>query len=110
MSGVSSRTTATDITERFCEPVEHQYASTGKADELEEQLITGWQALIARAAETSFKDLSMPKLVDFVTALQQRPDLEKDGQKCNVQDMTIWKDLPLFGWQMRDAWNFGTPH
>lgn len=107
LSGVSSRTTATDITDRFCEPVEHKFASTQTSDELEEELITGWQAVIARAAETSFKDLSMPKLVEFVTALQQRPDLAKDGQKCMIQDMAVWNDLPLFGWQMRDAWNFG---
>ena len=47
------------------------------------------------------------KLVDFVLSLQRRPILQKDDQTCQVQGMAVWKDLPTFGWSVRDAWNLG---
>jgi hypothetical protein len=92
--------------DKFCQHVETQ-AQSADEDDLEELLTVSWKAIISAAAGTSFTDTGMQKLVEFVLELGSRPDLEKDGKSCVVHDMTLWKDLPTFGWQMRDAWNFG---
>jgi hypothetical protein len=91
---------------KFCQHVETE-AQSADEDDLEELLTVSWKAIISAAAGTPFTDAGMQKLVDFVLELGSRPDLEKDGKSCVVHDMTLWKDLPTFGWQMRDAWNFG---
>ncbi|EME45056.1 hypothetical protein DOTSEDRAFT_70930 [Dothistroma septosporum NZE10] len=91
--------------EKFCAPVEKGWKSSKDAEEVEEHLSLSWQSLVAAAATTSFTEASQQKLVDFVMTLQERSVLEKDGQVCQVQGMTVWDDLPTFGWKIRDAWN-----
>jgi hypothetical protein len=100
---ISSQDEALD---KFCQNVEAE-AQSADEDDLEELLAVSWKAIISAAACTSFTDAGMQKLVDFVLELGSRPDLEKNGKSCVLHDMTLWKDLPTFGWQMRDAWNFG---
>lgn len=95
--------------EKFAEPIETA-ATTSKDEELEEALTLAWKAVIAHAADTPFTDPGADKLVEFVLELSARPDVEKSeggDAPVKVQDMTLWQDLPTFGWQMRDAWNFG---
>lgn len=90
----------------FCEPVEDKWMSTQNPDDVAGLLGSLWSSIIVLAASTSFKHSHQQKLVDFVVQLQKRPTLEKDGQVCKVEGMTVWKDLPTFGWTVRDAWNF----
>ncbi|SMR48742.1 unnamed protein product [Zymoseptoria tritici ST99CH_3D1] len=103
---LSSNPTALDkVIDHLSEPVESCVQSSANSDEVDEHLTTTWKAIIAKAAETSFKDASSSKLVDVVMQMQSRPDVKKDGSAFQVEKMTLWKDLPTFGWQMRDAWN-----
>lgn len=105
---LSSNPTALDkVIDHLSEPVESCVQSSANSDEVDEHLTTTWKAIIAKAAETSFKDASSSKLVDVVMQMQSRPDVKKDGSAFQVEKMTLWKDLPTFGWQMRDAWNLG---
>jgi hypothetical protein len=105
---LSVNATALDIVlDHLSEPVESCVQTSANSDELDEILTTTWQCLIAKAAETSFKDANASKLVDVVIGLENRPDVKKDGSSVRVENMTLWKDLPTFGWQMREAWNLG---
>lgn len=97
-----------DALDAFCKPAEDEYASTQDADEVEEHLNFSWKAIISQAAQLWFKDERQQKLVEFVRELQKRSTLQKNGQTCEVQGMTVWRDLPTFGWSLRDAWNLGT--
>lgn len=99
--------TAEDVLSKLAEPVEKEVSSSGDSGEVEEHLNTTWNSVISKAAETSFTDPGMSKLVDLITALQKRPDVKKDGKAFQLEDMTVWRDLPMFGRQMRGAWNLG---
>ena len=93
---------------RFCDPVEKKLESNNASD-AEEQLYNGWVAVIARAAATSHTEGGRSALAAFLVSLTQK---RADGQQANsdygvVKDMKVWQDLPMFGWQVRDAWNFG---
>ncbi|KAI7158607.1 hypothetical protein KC349_g4723 [Hortaea werneckii] len=89
----------------FCEPVESRYKQTTNPSDVEDLLWPAWQCLIACAAATPHESEGQQKLVDLVLGLQHRPVLEKDGEVCHVQEGLVWRDLPVFGWQMREAWN-----
>lgn len=104
VSGKSHTGAALD---KFCEPAENEWMSTTNPEEVEEHLTLCWRSIISHAAQTSFRDEAQHKLANFVLSLQQRPMLQKDDQTCQVQGMTVWKDLPTFGWSIRDAWNLG---
>jgi len=43
-----------------------------------------------------------------MVSLTSRPTLSKGDSTCKIDDMTVWRDLPVFGWQLREAWNLGT--
>lgn len=104
---VSNKNDLRGALDEFCEPAENEWMSSTNAEEVEEQLTLCWRSIISQAAQVSFKDAAQQKLVDFVLNLQQRPILQKDGQTCQVQSMAVWKDLPTFGWSIREAWNLG---
>jgi hypothetical protein len=96
-----------DAIEAFCKPVEGSLASSDDTSKAEDALGQAWKALIGLACQTPYTSSSQAGLVSFLLNLQSRPDVEKDGQVITVQDMAVWRDLPLFGWQMREAWNAG---
>ena len=97
----------------FCEPIENRYYEENtNASDVEDLLWPAWQCLIACAAATPHDSKGQQKLVELVLRVQQRPALEKKkkeegGEVCHVQDGVVWRDLPVFGWQMREAWNAG---
>lgn len=100
--------TSEDVLNKLSEPVEKEVSSSGDSGEVEEHLNTTWKSIISKAADTPFTDPGMTKLVDLVTALQKRPDIQKDSKAFQLEDMTVWRDLPMFGRQMREAWNLGS--
>jgi hypothetical protein len=87
-----------DVFSRFCGLVE----SASSVEDTEEQLYLTWKAVIAKAAETSYQDNRQSPLAALLVALTSR-DRDAKGQ-----DLKLWQDLPIFGQQVRDAWNFGT--
>lgn len=93
---------------RFAEPVESQLKS-GNSEEAEEELTKCWKAVIAKAAGSSHKEGAHSPLAALLVSLsQRRADEQKaDSSFGEVHGMKVWRDLPTFGWQVRDAWNFG---
>lgn len=96
-----------DALHAFCEKVETKYRDTQNSDYLEEPLWQAWRAVVAMAACEPHSSDSRQKLADFVLAVQKRSALIKDGEACMVQDARVWQDLPVFGMEMREAWNLG---
>lgn len=94
-----------DALDAFCRRVEEQIA-TKNASEIESDLRQLWKVIIALAASSS-GDNTRQTLADFMLGIAQRPALQSDGQTCKLHEMTVWKDLPIFGWQLREAWNNG---
>ena len=93
----------------FCEPVESEYLNNKDPAAIEEALWQCWRAVVATAASVPPTSDSRKRLVDFVLEVQKRRDLSDNGKKCKVQGGEVWKDLPVFGMEMREAWNLGTP-
>jgi hypothetical protein len=56
-----------------------------------------------------YKDTMLPVETPVANMLEvrNRPALERQGKVCKVWDAAVWKDLPIFGPQMREAWNEG---
>jgi hypothetical protein len=94
-----------DVLDAFCEPVENKFFQTENASDVEGLLWTAWQALVGEAASTPHTSTHQRKLVDMVMGLAHRPTLTKGDNTCTIDGMTVWKDLPVLGWQLREAWN-----
>lgn len=92
----------------FCGPVEDKFMNTAKSEAVESLLIDTWKTVIAFAEATPHASENRQKLADFVIALQYRPTLMKGEHTCQLNGGKVWKDLPGFGMQMREAWNLGT--
>lgn len=103
---IQTTTSLDETIDKFSGLVESKAAS-GDDEVLSEALNLSWKSITSLAADTAFTEPGMQRLVDFVLELQNRSDVEVDGKARVVEGMKLWSDLPLFGWQMRDAWNFG---
>ena len=93
----------------FTKPVDRAFlrAAAGQAP-IEEMLWPAWEAVIS-AADTP-DDGTRSRLVELVGAVRDRGILARpDGQECVVWDMRAHVDLPVFGAQMRETWNFPPP-
>lgn len=91
----------------FCRPIEDKFMNTSRSEAVESLLLDAWSAVIAVASATAHSIESRQKLADFVIALEYRPTLMKGDQICVLHGAKVWKDLPIFGLQMREAWNLG---
>lgn len=91
----------------FCEEVETEFRETQSSHAVEEPLWRAWRAIVTMAASVPQASARRQKLVDFVLDVQKRPNLESGASPCVVQDDTVWQDLPVFGMEMREAWNLG---
>lgn len=91
----------------FCRPVEDKFMNTSKSEAVESLLLEAWKSVIATASAITYTSGNRQKLADFVVALQYRPTLMKGEHVCQLNGGKVWKDLPEFGMQMREAWNMG---
>ena len=92
----------------FCNPTKESSMNSQSASEVENQLWRVWKAVVATAAQTAHDSPGRQKLADFVLEVQKRPQLECQGKVCKIWDeVVVWKDLPILGPQMREAWNDG---
>lgn len=96
-----------EAVDAFCQPVEDKFFQTQKSSDAEGMLWTTWQGVIGQAAATPHTSPQRQKLVDFVVSLTSRPTLSKGDSTCQIDNMTVWKDLPVLGWELREAWNLG---
>ncbi|OQO09761.1 hypothetical protein B0A48_05164 [Cryoendolithus antarcticus] len=88
----------------LCNLVEKSYSKSQNADNVEAVLWKLWQSVTSLAVEST-SDSERQRLVDLILELQKRPDLEESGKVCKVWDAVVWRDLPVLGAQMREAWN-----
>jgi hypothetical protein len=93
----------------FTEPVDGAFLlSAGQAPPVEEMLWAAWEAVISAAGTPG--DGTRSRLVELVGAVRDRGVLARpDGQECMVWGMRAHVDLPVFGAQMRETWNFPPP-
>jgi hypothetical protein len=98
----------TETLDSFCKPTEETFMNSQSASEVETQLWRVWKAITTLATQTAHDSLGRQKLADFVLEVQKRPQLECKGAVCKIWDeAVVWKDLPILGPQMREAWNDG---
>jgi hypothetical protein len=65
-----------------------------------------YNVILAVAANSSSSD--QERLVKFVTALRKE-QIHTSSGPLKEEDGVVWKDLPTFGWAVRDAFNFCKP-
>jgi len=98
----------TTTLDSFCKPTEETFMNSQSASEVETQLWKIWKAVVSTATQTAHDSPARQKLADFVLEVQKRPQLECQGKACKIWDeAVVWKDLPILGPQMREAWNDG---
>ena len=93
----------------FTRPVDHAFLVRGAREtQIEDMLWSAWQAVIT-AADTP-DDSARSRLVELLGAIKGRGVLMRaDGEACVVWGMRAHVDLPVFGAQMRQMWNFPPP-
>ena len=98
----------TTTLDSFCKPTEENFMKSQSASEVESQLWRVWKAITTIATQTAHDSPGRQKLADFVLEVQKRPQLECKGEVCKIWgEAVVWKDLPILGPQMREAWNDG---
>ncbi|KAK5170339.1 uncharacterized protein LTR77_004926 [Saxophila tyrrhenica] len=95
-----------DALDIFCQPVENKFFQTENAQNVEPLLWRAWQAIVGEAATTPHTSQHKQKLVELMLNLAFRPTLSRGESICEVDGMKVWRDLPIFGWELREAWNF----
>lgn len=79
------------------EDVAHQEA-------LDDLAYTVTNGLFDVVEKTPFQD--QKKLVEFVVKLQQATAYSKNKESLKSHGLVLWTELPTFGWEARDRWNF----
>jgi hypothetical protein len=98
----------TSTLDSFCKPTEETFMNSQSASEVESQLWRVWKAITTIATQTAHDSPGRQKLAEFVLEVQKRPQVECKGEVCKIWDeAVVWKDLPILGPQMREAWNGG---
>lgn len=73
------------------------------AADIESELSLLWASFISAAQGNS---LVHSQLVETMTHLACRPDvLDKTGNVIKIYNMTLWRDMPMWGWEVNDVWN-----
>jgi uncharacterized protein (DUF1778 family) len=72
---------------------------------VEDEVYELWVLLVEKAQQSS---ASHATLVDILVHLSKLDDAKTEaGESIELHDMQLWRDLPMFGWQIRDSWNIG---
>ena len=75
--------------------------------DVETHLGRAWNSILILASETAHDSSKQDKLVDLMSALvSQRPLKDSTGEPVVISGGRVWMDLPLFGQQVRESWNF----
>jgi len=107
-ASLASKRDSRSAASNFTEPTKEAFAAGASESAIEETLSRAWYSLIDIAADTCHQ--SQGPLVDIVLAVQLENLAEQEGaSECTVwgNKVKVWKDLPLFGPSMREAWNRG---
>ncbi|OAA78933.1 hypothetical protein LEL_02419 [Akanthomyces lecanii RCEF 1005] len=93
----SAEDTANKIDQLF------QKTLAADSDGAEDFLYTFWDVVLKSVATIPATDHRLAQLIDVIKALQKKKTAEVEIWDAKT---TVWKDLPMLGPALRDAWNF----
>lgn len=74
-------------------------ATTSTKDNIEKELYRLWRILLAIGKK--FPD-TQDELVELMEGIKALPELESDGEMVTLGELKVWRDLPLFGSEIRN--------
>lgn len=85
-------------------------AVTGRMEQVDDVLWESWNRIFDLAEETP--PGKQDRLVEFLLRLKGHQDKDEKGEArvYDTENGKLWGDLPKFGWEARDRWNFGMDH
>ncbi len=92
----SAEDTANKIDQLF------QKTLSADSDGAEDFLYTFWDVVLKSVATIPATDHRLAQLIDVIKALQKKKTAEVEIWDAKT---TVWKDLPMLGPALRDAWN-----
>lgn len=84
-----------------------QKTLSANADGAEDFLYTFWDVVLKSVATIPATDHRLAQLLDVIKALQKKKTAEVEIWDAKT---TVWKDLPMLGPALRDAWNCKPQH
>jgi hypothetical protein len=104
MSSLQSKSQPSTVARAFTEPTRQAFA---EGADVEGKLSESWNALIGVAADIHHE--SQEALVEVVRAIQQEAPSTEGNNTITIwgDEVMLWKDMPLFGPSLREAWNRG---
>lgn len=85
-----------------------EYAASHDDRECDSFLWSLWPAVFDAAGEAS-SDKQISDIVEFLMQLSKTDCKDPEtGEVRVIHNAQLWKDLPIFGWEMREWFNFGT--
>lgn len=85
-----------------------EYAASHDDRECDNFLWSLWPAVFNAAGEAS-SDKQISDIVEFLMQLSKTDCKDPEtGEVRVIHNAQLWKDLPIFGWEMREWFNFGT--
>lgn len=76
-------------------------ATISAKDNVESGLCRLWRILLA--VGKNFPD-TQDELVQLMEGIKALPELKSDGEIVTIGELKVWRDLPLFGSEIRHYW------
>ena len=104
----SSHIANSDSTETTLEQFSNYTNSSLSNDKLETHLRETWNSILHIASQKPHSSEQQDSLVKLLQALITRahPLKDSNGKAVEIDGSKVWQDLPLFGQQVRECWNF----
>jgi hypothetical protein len=104
-SSLAAKTDPSTAARDFTKPTKENLAAGASDADIEACLSRAWNSVIDVAVDTQHE--SQESLVDIVRAVQQTDDA--DANTCTIwgEKVKLWRDMPLLGPTLREAWNRG---
>lgn len=98
----SNNTTSAEDTAETIDSLLKQTLAKDDPDAVEDFLYTLWDVVVKAVLTIPATDPRMEHLINVIAALKARNTAEVEIWDAKV---SIWKDLPMLGAALRDAWN-----
>lgn len=100
-----------DHVRAFTKGTYNTYRAGEPESAVERCLWDAWNAVVKAAQESNYDSKEQERLVTFVHAVQQMPDLMRgDLNEATVWGAKVWRDMPVFGAAVREKYNFCKLH
>lgn len=101
---IGLETAVSDLARSLVQTVE----KSGSDEQVSECLSQTWNSFLLHASQISYDSPKQGALAQLLLKLSQESSLEVPSTKepIEVSGAKVWTDLPLFGQQVRECWNF----